>query len=99
VLIQRPALRLLAASAILSVIASCSTRPSLELPVPDVCFQACRVQTCVLSKFYTGKADEARASEELNCTEVNGAQARYCAELKRQCADGLKAREKKSPGS
>jgi hypothetical protein len=50
------------------------------------------VQTCTLSKYYDGKDDETRAAEELNCTEVNGTQARYCAELKRQCAEGLKGR-------
>jgi hypothetical protein len=73
------------------VTASCSTRPSLELPVPSVCFEVCKVQTCTLSKYYDGKDDEARAAEELNCVEVNGSQARYCAELKRQCAEGLRA--------
>ncbi len=84
--------RLLALSATLFAIASCSTKPSLELPIPDVCFEACKVQTCTLSQYYTGKGDEDRAAEELNCTEVNGSQARYCAELKRQCAEGLKTR-------
>ncbi len=48
------------------------------------------MNTCVLSQYYIGGDDEARAAEELNCTEVNATQARYCAELKRQCAEGLK---------
>jgi hypothetical protein len=52
------------------------------------------VQTCVLSQYYLGGDDEARAAEELNCTEVNGAAARYCAKLRDECAKGLKAREK-----
>lgn len=68
--------------------ASCSTKP-LALPIPDVCFEECRVQSCKLSKYYVGKGDEDRAAEELNCTRVNGSQARYCAKLKSECAKGL----------
>jgi hypothetical protein len=64
----------------------------VELPVPSVCFEHCRVQTCKLSQYYVGKADEDRAAEELNCTEVNGSQARYCAALKEKCAKGLEGR-------
>lgn len=50
------------------------------------------MQSCTLSQFYTGKGDEDRAAEELNCTEVNGTEARYCAEIKRKCVDALKNR-------
>lgn len=51
------------------------------------------MQTCTLSQYYVGKDDEDRAAEELNCTEVNGAQARYCAKLKAACAEGLRKRD------
>jgi hypothetical protein len=72
--------------------ASCSTKP-LALPIPDSCFERCRVQTCKLSQFYAGHPDDDdRIAEELNCTEVNGAQARDCAKLKGLCAQGLKKR-------
>lgn len=84
------AFRLAVTSVILFGISSCSTKPSVELPVPSVCFSLCEVQTCTLSKFYVGKGDEDRAAEELNCTEVNGSQARYCQALKAKCAEGLK---------
>ncbi len=86
------AFQLLAASVILFATAACSTKPSRELPVPSVCFEQCKVQSCTLSKFYDGKADEDRAAEELNCTEVNGSEARYCAKLKEECAKGLESR-------
>lgn len=89
----RTARLLLVASATLLATWSCSTPQSkeLQLPVPSVCFELCNVQTCKLSQFYIGKGDEDRAAEELNCTEVNGSQARYCATLKQKCAEGLKS--------
>lgn len=83
--------RVLAASAFLSALSSCSTKP-LALPIPNVCFERCRVQTCKLSQYYVGKDDEDRQAEELNCTEVNGTQARDCAKLKDACAEALKGR-------
>jgi hypothetical protein len=52
----------------------------------------CRVQSCTLSQYYDGKDDGARAAEELNCVEVNGSEARYCARLKEACAAGLRDR-------
>lgn len=51
------------------------------------------MQTCHLSKFYEGNDDEARAAEELNCTEVNGTKARDCAKLHDACAAELKRRQ------
>jgi hypothetical protein len=50
-----------------------------------VCLEACRVNTCTLSKFYDGKDDEARAAEELNCVAVNANYARECAKLHETC--------------
>lgn len=56
------------------------------------------MQTCRLSQYYVGAAnDDDRIAEEINCTAVNGSAARYCAALRDKCAAGLKARE--TPGS
>jgi hypothetical protein len=64
-----------------------------------VCFEACHVQTCKLSQYYVGGDDEARAAEELNCTEVNGSLARDCAKLQAACREGLKRRNLTPAGS
>ncbi len=57
-----------------------------------MCLEACRVNSCTLSKFYDGKDDEARAAEELNCTLVNASAARDCAKIHQECAQALKGR-------
>lgn len=54
-----------------------------------MCLEDCRVNTCTLSKYYDGKDDEARAAEELNCTEVNASAARECALIHAKCAQAL----------
>jgi hypothetical protein len=54
-----------------------------------VCLEACRVNTCLLSKYYDGKADELRAAEELNCVEVNASEARECAKIHEACGKAL----------
>jgi hypothetical protein len=48
------------------------------------------VNTCTLSKYYDGKADELRAAEELNCVEVNASEARECALVHRKCGEALR---------
>lgn len=50
------------------------------------------MNTCTLSKFYDGQADEVRAAEELNCDEVNASDARACAALKNKCAVEIERR-------
>jgi hypothetical protein len=57
-----------------------------------VCLERCRVNSCTLSKFYDGKDDEARAAEELNCTEVNATDARSCSKIHETCAKALETR-------
>jgi hypothetical protein len=47
------------------------------------------VNTCLLSKYYDGKADELRAAEELNCVEVNASEARECALIHSKCKQAL----------
>lgn len=47
------------------------------------------MNTCLLSKYYDGKDEEARAAEELNCTEVNATAARMCAKIHDTCAREL----------
>jgi hypothetical protein len=59
------------------------------LPAPAICLEQCRVNTCLLSQYYVGGDDEARAAEELNCTLVNANAARECAKAKAQCAKTL----------
>lgn len=78
----------------LLAIASCSTAPS---PAPLICLEACRVNTCTLSKYYDGKDEEARAAEELNCVEVNAADARECAKIHALCAAALGAPNEARP--
>jgi hypothetical protein len=60
---------------------------------PLACLGSCRVQSCKLSPYYDGKADDVRAAEELNCIIVNGNDARKCAKLYDECREALKRRE------
>lgn len=57
-----------------------------------MCLESCRVNTCLLSKYYDGKDEEARAAEELNCTAVNANDARECAKLHDTCRRELERR-------
>lgn len=82
-------------SASLSVIAACSTPPSLA--PPDVCFERCTVNTCTLPPEYEKKPDEARAVDELLCVKMNADSAAYCAELNLKCAGELRRRQ--APGT
>jgi hypothetical protein len=78
--------------AILLCTAACSTKPVVRPPVPSVCFALCEVNQCKLTEAYDTLAPEDQVDTELRCIKENADSARYCAELKRKCAEGLTTR-------
>jgi hypothetical protein len=59
-------------------------------PVPSVCFALCEVNQCKLTETYDALAPEDQVDTELRCIKENADSARYCAALKKKCAEGLK---------